>query len=274
MDRTLYAAVQPIHFSLLKHIAKSPAHYQQAVRFGVERKRTFSVGSAAHRISLGQGAHIVYPGKVRRGKEWEAFELDNPNREIVSRSEYDAAFRIADALDKHPTARDLLKTGRIEETLNWTINDRTCEGTPDVFTASRLVELKTTRDSSPFRFARDAQRYCYHAQLAWYLDGLIASGQAHPTEAFIVAVESSAPYPVTVFELTEHAIELGRRMCRLWFERLMVCEQSDSWPAYSQSVETLDFDDGEVDLVIGGEPMRVGQHGRTIESDEEDDAPF
>lgn len=268
--------IEPVHFSTLKFMAKSPAHYAQAVRFGTDRKRTFSVGSAAHRISLGQDAPIVYPGKTRRGKEWEAFQLDNPNREIVSRSEYDVALRMADALDKHREAKELLKTGRIEETINWTLNDRVCEGTPDVFTRDRLVDLKTTRDSSPYRFSRDAQRYGYHAQLAWYLDGIVSSGLGTPKAAFIVAVESSAPYPVTVFELTEQTLELGRRMYRLWFERLMVCEQSDTWPAYVSHIVDLEIDDGETDLIVEGQPMRMGERidGPRLSTEEDDDCPF
>ena len=71
------------------------------------------------------------------------------------------------------------------------------------------------------------------------------------TVCSLLAVESTAPYVVTVFRVTERALEQGRRTYRLWFERLMACEEADEWPGYVQSVVPLDVP--ESDEVTFGE---------------------
>ena len=115
-----------------------------------------------------------------------------------------------------------------------------------------MVELKTARTANPDWFRRDALRMAYHAQLAWYADGLRAARLADVHHAFVVAVESAPPFPVVVFELTPEALEHGRKLCRLWLEQLLVCEQSDHWPGYAQSVVPLDVDIDLDDLILSG----------------------
>jgi hypothetical protein len=61
-----------------------------------------------------------------------------------------------------------------------------------------------------------------------------------------------------VFRLTDNAIDLGERACRAWLERLLVCEDSDAWPAYTDAVVPFDIaeDDGFT-LQIDGEDVEV-----------------
>jgi hypothetical protein len=102
--------------------------------------------------------------------------------------------------------------------------------------------------------------YGYHSQLAWYRRALIESRFGTPASLWIVAAESAPPYPVTVFRLTEQAIEQGERACRSWLELLKVCEESDSWPAYTDAVVPFDVPDDESEsftLTIDGEETEV-----------------
>ena len=94
----------------------------------------------------------------------------------------------------------------------------------------------------------------YHAQLAWYMDGVEAAGLPAPHDGYIVAVESKAPYAVVCYQLTPRAFDMGRRSYRLWLEQLAVCEQSNFWPGYVQSVTPLDVPEDET-LWINGEEI-------------------
>jgi hypothetical protein len=240
--------VKPVHFSALKHMAQSPAHYQQALQGGWYSTMPQRIGAGSHAIMFDQ-PHAVYPGKVRRGKEWEQFKEDNKDAVWLSRSEQVQALALADAVRGHREASELLfcDDSAVEKRIEWNYLGRDCAGTPDVRTKSYIVDLKTTKCSHPERFARDATFRSYHAQLAWYLDGVRLSGLGTPTEAYIVAVESTPPHPVTVLRLTDNAIDQGRRLCRIWMERLLGCERDNRWPGYCESIVPFDV---ETDLEL------------------------
>lgn len=264
--------MKPVHFSQLKHMAQSPAHYYQAVNGGWASTGAQIFGRGAHAMILDQ-PYAVFDGKVRRGKEWEAFKEENHGVPWLSRREADQCKALADAVADHREASRLIFGGNAvrEQKVGWMQLGRECAGTPDVRNTSYIVDLKTTKSSHPERFMRDATWRSYHAQLAWYLDGVALSGLGKPTEAYVVAVESTPPHTVTVFRLTERAIDQGRRLCRIWLERVIGCERDGYWPGYCESV--VDFDvDGPLELEFGdGDEDEARPLGASIE---EMDAAF
>ena len=58
-----------------------------------------------------------------------------------------------------------------------------------------------------------------HAQLSFYRDAL-----EHRGPCYLIAVETVAPYAVTVMHLTERALLEGDKLNRMWLERLAQCE--------------------------------------------------
>lgn len=243
--------MEPLRFSQLKMMAKSPAHYRHYVDHDSKSSPSMQLGSATHAILLGQ-PHVLYEG-IRRGKKWDAFKEENPDKLIMIQSELDTAGAMAKSVERSPRAMELLQ-GTVEQTIFWENGPRECRGTPDVRSGSRIVELKTCRTSEPERFQRAAISYAYHAQLAWYLEGVRLSGLGTPHQAFIVAVESSAPYPVTVHCLSDRTLDMGQRLCRIWLERLRVCEDANYWPGYVESEVSFDSED-ELRLTIDGEEL-------------------
>lgn len=236
----------PLRFSQLKRMGQSPAHYAAGVE---PSSGSIDIGNAADNLILGGVPVICYPGATRRGKEWEKWRDDqDPSALIVTRTQLASAEGMARSVQKHRDALRLLD-GIVRETQFWTLQGRSCRGTPDVWAGRRLVDLKTSETSDPRRFPWKVRQFAYHAQLSWYQDGLHLAGLGRPEECYIVAVEQAAPYVVTVFRLTEHILDLGARLCRLWFEQLRTCEASGQFPGYSQSIVDLDlpeYDDGEL----------------------------
>lgn len=251
----------PVRFSRLKKMALSPMHYQHALEERPDTD-TFRKGRAVHTMVLGVGDPVVtYPGR-RAGKAWEHFETEHKaaGHDILSRADHEKAQRMADAVMRHRTARDLLTKGTVKERqINWAIAGRACSSRIDAYARDYVAELKTSVSAEPFMFTRQATRLYYHGQLAWYQDALACCEPSAPPRdgAFIVAVEGSAPYPVTVLELTPFTLAQGRKLARLWFERLLVCEDSNQWPPYAQDIVKWDLpeDDGEFTLTIGGEEV-------------------
>lgn len=241
------ADVTPVRFSNLKRIAQSPAHYLAGLSASYD-SASMRLGRMVDVAILGGEGPVIWEG-TRRGKAWDEFKAEFSDSEIVTASEYAAASPIIAAIRSHEHAMYLLKSGIAKKRIYWDWLGRACSGEPDV-AGEFLVDLKTTRCAEPGRFTKQAQWLSYPAQLAWYRQGLLLSGAKPPTQVFIVAVETSPPFPVTVFSLTERAIEQGERLCRVWMERLLSCEATNEWPGYVQCAVDLDVPD-DVELTFG-----------------------
>ena len=239
--------VNELHWSVLKMMAKSPAHLREAYETGWKPTRPMTGGTLIHSLVLG-GDVVVYEGQ-RRGKAWEAFESEHEGRFIVTRKEFDEGRRAADAVLSDPIASRLL-VGDKERAWATRMFGRGCAGRIDC-AGPNTIELKSANDVEPERFQRACLRMGYHAQLAWYSDARRAMGE-DPGEAFIIGVESRAPFAATVFRLTPRTLLEGQKLNRLWLERLAACESADVWPGYTQSVVDLDIVE-DAGLVIDGE---------------------
>lgn len=244
------SGLNPVRFSELKHIARSPAHYQYALRHGRRDSISMRIGRIVDAALLGGREPLVWDG-TRRTKAYDAFEEQNPGADIVTMAEVEMARPVIDALVARQDVMDLLNSGVKQKRLHWEWLGRPCTGQPDVH-GRLLVDLKTARCSEPGRFTRQGTWLAYHAQLAWYRMGMVASGLQPPGQVLLVAVETEPPYPVTVLSVTERALDQGERLCRSWMERLIACEAVNHWPGYVESVVDFDVPD-ELDLDFGGD---------------------
>jgi hypothetical protein len=244
--------LHPVRFSRLKLFSKSAAHY--AANTGQDTA-SLRKGSGTHSYLIGdRDAVVVYEDGARnpRHKKYQEFAEANEGKLILSPSEFEAVEGMRRSIERHSRAMELLN-GIREERIEWSIAGRACAGTPDVVHLlpsgeKRLVELKTGQSAAPDLFRWQAKKLSYHAQLAWYDNGIGLSMAYKPgpvVEHFIVAVESSPPYPVTVVRVTPKMIDKGARQWRVWFEQLLVCERSGTFPAYVEADVDWDDDDGD-----------------------------
>jgi hypothetical protein len=246
--------LDPVRYSRLKLMALSPAHYQAAA---VEETYAMERGSAVDAMVFGTQEVLAWGlnekgnQRPRTGKDYDAFAADHPGALILTTSEYQEARTQADAVRSSTMAMRLLDGNRQNE-ITWRFGPRACAGRPDVWVPSHVTELKCTVSSQPRRFRRQARSLGYCGQIVWYMDGLAAAGLAAPEAGYIVAVEGTAPFVVTVFRLNQTDIDRGRRDYRAWFEQLMVCEAANEWPGYSQAVVELGAYDDDVELDFTG----------------------
>jgi hypothetical protein len=248
--------MNPVHFSTLKKMALSPLHYRYACDHAIEETRAMRVGSVVHALVLGGSFHL-YEGE-RRGKAWIEFrEAHVDGATIVTSSEHEDALAIAESVLANPVAWEVLSVPhQCELSLEWEWLGRSCAGRLDMVAPDYLAELKVSASTEPDRFCAQANRMHYPAQLAWYLRAL---GRPLTSRAVIIAVEDKPPYPVTVREVTQRALENGEKQCRLWMERLLVCEAANQWPGYAQTASPLDVPDWaeNQNLIIDGEEIAL-----------------
>jgi hypothetical protein len=246
-----------VHFSNLKLMGRSPAHYRQAYEFGTDETAAMQLGTAIHLAVLEDSAGLVkFEGARRAGKDWEAFKAAAPaSATILLADDFDRVQAIAAAVRVHPRAAELLEGAR-EQTFDFEVDGIPCRSTTDVVKnhgTNRIVDLKSTTDASPGAFQRTADRLGYFAQLPFYQNGAQLAGLGTFDDAFIVAVETSAPYVVQTFRLTPFALDTGMRTWRTWFERFKVCRESNDWPGYQQTDAAL-----EPTLTFGDEGLVAG----------------
>lgn len=254
----------PVHFTHLKLMARSPAHYRHAVGTPFEPTSTMLIGTLVHAYVLGSWKDIAVYDGTRRGKAWDDFKLEHAGKEIATKFEDATAQAIAESVLRCPDAVDLLlgPSVRREHEFRFFIGERECSVRLDSWQPFAVTELKTTHDANPATFHWHAARQGWLAQLAWQGDALEAAGFVRPGAPrthYIVAAEQRAPYVVQVYQLDETAVDFGRRCWRLWWERLMVCESSNVWPGYAQSIQPLSGPPGadDVSLIVDGESVEL-----------------
>jgi hypothetical protein len=255
-----------LRFSQLKLMSQSAMHYQYRLEHELKSTPAMIKGSAVHAVIAGTGRVVEYTlTKTKQGPTWEKFEAEHEGAYIFSPAQYRSVNGMAEAVLKHTEACELLmRHTHVEETIHFDYCGRPCRTTPDAWASDRVVELKTSMTSEPEQFMRHAQRMHYHGQLAFHLHGVAAKldgaqslEDAPARDAYIVAVEATAPHPVTVLRLSAQAIDLGARAVRLWFERLRSCEASNAWPPYAQSIIEWDIEDAP-ELIFGDEDPSDG----------------
>lgn len=237
-----------LHFSNLKHIAQSPAHYVQSCQDEREDTTSFRIGRAIHALVLLGVTPVVYSVGIRRGKEWEAFKIQTELNggsveDILNDTEYSTAMEAHESILACPLAQELLsRCPHRERSVNFVRNGIPCTGRIDAWGANTMVEIKTTACSKPKKFLYDANKFSYHAQMAWYDIGLgtkYIPGATAWRDQYIIAVETSAPYCVTVVKLDDLRIDQGHTLVETWLSTLAECLESEIYPSYPDSLPVI-----------------------------------
>ncbi|MFD3929723.1 PD-(D/E)XK nuclease-like domain-containing protein [Streptomyces sp. NPDC058614] len=215
-------------------------------------KKVWDIGSAAHKLVLGDGPrlqridHDMWTTKVAKAEVAEAREAGSIP---LKPSEYEQVHDMADALRRHPVASLLFdpERGTPEQSLFWR-DDRT-----DVMRRARLdwlpnprsgrliiPDYKTCRSANPDKLAKDIDEYGYHQQDDWYRAACRALNLADDDAAFVlVCQEKTAPYVITVIEVTATARRIGAARNRRALETFAECTATGHWPGYSDDVVPL-----------------------------------
>lgn len=211
-------------------------------------KRHFELGTAAHRMVLGLGAEWVlldYPDYRTKAAQQARDEARAHGAVPVLPPEYEQIKAMAEALRTHHLASSLLCRGDVqaEQSLfwrdeEWGITRRArldalrVPGPGNMLNCPVVADYKSTTCAEPGAFTRDAARYGYHMQDAWYRDAVTALLGDEP-EFFFVAQEKTPPYLVSVIQLDDAAVAAGRRRNAQAMEIFRDCQAVDIWPGYN-----------------------------------------
>ena len=231
-----------ISYSALKAFAKSPNHYLQYVSGQQEQTAAMAFGIALH-------CFVLEPQKFderfaiaskwdRRTKEgkaaYEQFEAQAAGKTVISAADMEAIQAMTQALARNAAAMELLQDCEYEQAVRATLQRTPFHGIVDAWRRGAFaLDLKTCQDASPEAFQRAATNMLYHEQAALYR---MATGE---NRFYWIAMETSAPHNVAVYQQSDAAYEKARRRV---LSLLSQFEEWDGQPGnYFEGIKTLDL---------------------------------
>ena len=273
MDEREYRAHPAINWSLLKSMRVSAKQFQHDATHPREPSSAMMLGLAIHALAL-EGVRAlnerfaVWEGRRDpRTKAYQAFLEDAGDRTVLSVDEMRRVEAAAAALRAHPcAARHLESATATEHVVLWKDDDTglDCKARVDL-AGPRLIELKSTGDVVPRRFAATAARLGYHVQAAFYEDGLRATGHEITESPVLITVQQDAPHDVVVYAIPPDVIDQGRRIYKRLLSDLRECVEADEWPGLADGELTFNlpawaYDEDETDepvFTMGGVRMAI-----------------
>ena len=210
-------------------------------------KKQFDLGHAAHLYVLGEGPElevIDFPDWRKKDAQIQRDEAYAAGKVPLLVKDHDMVVAMAEAIRQHPIAGPLFTpgTGIAERSIYWTDPETgvRCRVRPDWLRGPIAVDYKTIKDAAPDTISRAIKDRAYHQQDAFYIDGIHAAGLAPDDARFVFVFQSkTAPYLITVRELTDQDRDIGRarneRALRLYAE----CVANDSWPDWTGPVTEI-----------------------------------
>lgn len=269
-----YHASPGISHSILRRIEPTPAHLKAFLDSKEAEEPTADqiIGTLAHHVALqpevplplislqpdtyeadGEAKPWNYNAKVC--KQWREKQR-NDGRIILKKTEFETVLGCSRAVCHHPQSYRLFREGRSEVSVAapFRMGGRSClrrirlDWLPP---GNALVDVKTTQDgcAGPAEFSKRLYEFGYFSQAAYYLD-VWNDLEFHPNrpddwerkEVFLfIVVEKSPPFAVAVYQLSENAIEAGRRVNHDRLMRLMECQETGIWPSYPESITPIDL---------------------------------
>lgn len=243
-----YATAVGINFSTLKHMAKSPLHYQYALQHPPAETPAMLLGRATHTAVFEperfQLDYALWPGD-RRGNAYQQFadEATMQGRSILRESEYNTAQAIRNSVRGTPEVAALLEKGFSEVSLFWN-NPPTglgCKGRLDwISVEGAILDLKATSSIDPRAFAAHAWNMGYFHQAAMYQEAYaVSSGKGVLLRCGIIAVEKDPPHACRLYWLAEDSLDRAREDYIIWLRQVRECTASGVWPGPGPVESTL-----------------------------------
>jgi hypothetical protein len=237
-----YHAHPALGRSILDEIRLSPAHLQHRLEVGRDDTDSFRQGRALHRMLLEplefHRETAVWRGgdKVKNKGAWQAFKAEHDDKDIITVDELNTLTAMAVAFRRHKEGRILLESPMREVSAFCMRDGIACKARPDIADpiTGTLIDVKTTSSSGPHEFMRDAWKYGYHRQAAWYLDVMSAATGVKYQHFLFGVVEKSAPHGVFFCEAPPAFVEAGRRENAANLALYRHCLETDHWPCYPE----------------------------------------
>jgi hypothetical protein len=225
-----------------------------------EQKAVWDIGTVAHAVFASEDMNkvvAIIPDDVlnsqghRKGGNWLAWKEENEGLYLLKKSEMAPIIKMVANAHAHPAVKELLDhAAHFEHSLTYEdeatgLKLRCRSDLICVYPNGRaaVVDFKTTRAVTKREFRKDAFKFGYHRQAAWYWDAAEKAG--FDVKAFVfVASDKSPANECRVYKTPPRELELGRREVRRALDDLARRLEEDDWqcPNYGE-IADMEFPD-------------------------------
>lgn len=227
--------------SHLKHILKSPAHYQASKKRRFRVTENMEIGSALHCLVL-EGANefekrfIVKPSSIKfttkEGREWKEA---HKRFTILSDNAWECVHGMAQSLQSMPWFDGKMADYRKfnEVSVYWDADEISCKGRLDRVVDEgkyvNVLDLKTTDSVDYDTFVKKVSGGLnYIFQAAWYAEAA-SLVYDKPAKFTFIGIEREAPYTVGIFEVSDEMMAEGLSQIRKARTILKNCLKQGEW---------------------------------------------
>lgn len=230
--------------------------WYQHLSGNVEKKESssFDIGTAVHTLVFEPNefkkrfhtVHEIPKRGTNLGKAaYEAMQREAGNRIVLEFEDTDMIYTMAENIKSHAMWKAVKGNthGCIEDSLAWFDNDYgvLLRSRPDFYTNDIIIDLKTTKDSSPHAFQKSVADYAYHRQAALAIDGLTMLTGREYKNVILFVVDKNPPHFVRCYVMPENAINQGRYEYKYAAKKYLEGLQAGVWDSFPQIIEDLDI---------------------------------
>lgn len=234
-------------------VLQTPAHAKQQhpLLADIPWKResvAMDEGTVLHQMLLGDDrCDILDYDDFRTTAAKEARDAARAcGRVPVLRKKWDELVLLGEALKRQvaefPATPPLFVDGRAEQTIVWDEGGVACRARLDWLRndLACVDDLKKSRSAQPRAWQRSFWAYGYDMQAAFYLRGVRAAFGKEPLFRW-VAIEPDPPYALSVFQLSDAALDAAQVKIDMALEIWSECLRTGVWPSYPRSIQTVEL---------------------------------
>lgn len=235
----MYQARAGINASAIKRGRLSPKHMRHAL---TEKEPPVTPamiwGTLTHTaVLVGLDGFAAYDGKVKRGKEYDAFVAENDGKECILASDLAELHNMRESVMANRKAREIIEATDHEVSCTWPSEWGTAKCRFDCVSPRYVADLKSTSKIVPRDFESQAYGLGYHIQMAWYYAGARECG--YNPEVYIIAVESAAPYDTIVYGCDEEWMERGMKEASAALNAYTLAQKSGDFHGIAEDVRII-----------------------------------
>ena len=264
-----YFAVEAASNSGLSTMLRSPAHWVTEQAAEKEETQLMTDGKSYHcailEPELFMEKHAVLPEDapkrptkaqinakkptdeaVFRMNWWQTWDEASGNKIDVTKEKAAEFLEVGCMVRQHPELSIFFDNGVSERAVfaNDPVTGMLCKCKPDYMSKLKefkiVLEFKSTEDARKEAFRRIAHRFQYYKAAAFYQD-VMEWSIGRPDLYLFVVFERDPPYGIKVYEVPPADLARGQRQYREALDLLAHCKETDTWPAYDTTIETLEY---------------------------------